>query len=268
MYKETLHVLNFTLCCFDLTVLHIINSHGINNNNNIIYWLVVQSGEHKAGHCTPSWPPLITIGMLSLWSINDYWLLYPLLATPVGHYWHAITVGRGWPNTSTWNIRFSTSSHNVCSDNWKGRSYISCMPVLANIHSIGLLAYDVPDTEDEGLPTKFRFNVGPALQLIAGSMPVNRIQRWPNTNLSPGMLYTLRKHVAFNRYCFNVDPRSSTLEIAFGDCTVFSDFCIILVTFKIPAPETPHTTIHWRNADVMLGHRLRRWANIIPTKPL
>ena len=33
-------------------------------------------------------------------------------------------------------------------------------PVLANIHSI--LAYDVPDTEDVDLPTKFRFNVGPA----------------------------------------------------------------------------------------------------------
>ena len=48
-------------------------------------------------------------------------------------------------------------------------------PVLANIHSI--LAYDVPDTEDVGLPTKFRFNVGPALQPIAGSMPVNRLQR-------------------------------------------------------------------------------------------
>ena len=34
-------------------------------------------------------------------------------------------------------------------------------PVLANIHSI--LAYDVPRTEDVGLPTKLRFNVAPAL---------------------------------------------------------------------------------------------------------
>ena len=47
-------------------------------------------------------------------------------------------------------------------------------PVLANIHSI--LAYDVPRTEDVGLPTKFRFNVGPALQPIAGSMLVNRLR--------------------------------------------------------------------------------------------
>ena len=34
-------------------------------------------------------------------------------------------------------------------------------PVLANIHSI--VAYDVPGTEDVGLPTKFWFNFDPAL---------------------------------------------------------------------------------------------------------
>ena len=83
------------------------------------------------------------------------------------------------------------------------------LPVLANIHSI--LAYDVPDTEDVGLPTKSRFNVGTALQSIARSMPVNRLRCLPSTNLSPGLLYTLRKHVAFNQYRFNVDPQSSTL---------------------------------------------------------
>ena len=74
-----------------------------------------------------------------------------------------------------------------------------------------MFAYDVPRTEDVGLPTKFRFNVGPALQPVAGSMPVNRLRRWPNTNLSLGLLYTLRKHVALNQSCFNVDPQSSTL---------------------------------------------------------
>ena len=81
--------------------------------------------------------------------------------------------------------------------------------VLTNIHSI--LAYDAPRTEDVGLPTKFRFNAGQALQPIAGSMPVNRLRRWPNTNLSPGLLYTSRERVAFNQCCFNVDPQSSTL---------------------------------------------------------
>ena len=40
--------------------------------------------------------------------------------------------------------------------------------------------YDVPGTYDIGLPTQYRFIVGPASQPIAGSMPVNRIRRWPN----------------------------------------------------------------------------------------
>ena len=38
--------------------------------------------------------------------------------------------------------------------------------------------------------------------------------------------------------------------------------------FHIPAPERQNNTIHWPNADVMLGHCLRRLANIIPTKTL
>ena len=42
-------------------------------------------------------------------------------------------------------------------------------------------------------------------------MPINCLRRWPNTNLSPGLMCTLRKHVAFNQCCFNVDPQSSTL---------------------------------------------------------
>ena len=44
-------------------------------------------------------------------------------------------------------------------------------PMLASIHSI--LAYDVSPTEDISLPTELRFNIGSALQPIAGSMPVN-----------------------------------------------------------------------------------------------
>ena len=42
-------------------------------------------------------------------------------------------------------------------------------PSLANIH-FSILAYGVPGTDDVGLPTKLRFNVGPALQPIAGSI--------------------------------------------------------------------------------------------------
>ena len=142
-------------------------------------------------------------------------------------------------------------------------------PVLANIHSI--LAYDVPDTEYVGLPTKFRFNFGPALQSIAGSMSVNRLRRWPSTNLSRVccMLCANTCHSTNTVSMLTHSLRRwPVIETALGDCTVFSDCCIMLVTFKIPAPETPDNTIHWPNADVMLSHRLRRWANIIPTKTL
>ena len=61
--------------------------------------------------------------------------------------------------------------------------------------------------------------------------------------------------------------RWPVIETTLGDCTVFSDCCIMLVTFKIPAPKTPDNTIHLSNADVVLGHRLRRWAIIIPFQP-
>ena len=40
--------------------------------------------------------------------------------------------------------------------------------------------YDLPCKHNVSLPTQCRFNVGPALQPTAGSMPVNRIRRWPN----------------------------------------------------------------------------------------
>ena len=71
--------------------------------------------------------------------------------------------------------------------------------------------YLVHNAEDVGLPTKFRINAGQASQPIASSMPANRLRHWRNTNPSLGLLYTLRKHVAFTRCCCNVDPQSSTL---------------------------------------------------------
>ena len=40
------------------------------------------------------------------------------------------------------------------------------------------------------------------------------------------------------------------------------------VKLSFSAPETQDNTIHWPNADVILGHGLRRWANIIPSKTL
>ena len=140
--------------------------------------------------------------------------------------------------------------------------------MLAKIHSI--LAYDVPRTEGVGLPTKFRLNVGPALQPIAGSMSVNRVRRWPNSNLPSGMLYTSRKHVAFNQCCFNVDLQSTgrSLKQHWMIVLCFLTAALCWWCFNIPAPETPDNTIHRPNADVMLGYRLRRYDNIIPTKTL
>ena len=61
----------------------------------------------------------------------------------------------------------------------------------------------------------------------------------------------------------------SMLTHSLQRCTVFSAFCIgMRMTLLIPAPETPENMIHWPNADVMLGYRLRRWANTIPSKIL
>ena len=79
-------------------------------------------------------------------------------------------------------------------------------PVLANIQSI--LAYDVPDTEDVGPGGR------PTHQIPVQCWASVAANYWFNrkTNLSPGLLYTLHKHVAFNQYCFNVDSQSSMLD--------------------------------------------------------
>ena len=95
--------------------------------------------------------------------------------------------------------------------------------------------------EDVSLPTKFRFNVGPALQPIAGSMQVNRLRRWPNTNLSPGLLYTLRTHVAFNQCCFNADPVFDAVPSLKQHWVIVLSFLTAALCwwcFNIPAPET------------------------------
>ena len=57
------------------------------------------------------------------------------------------------------------------------------------------------------------------------------------------------------------------IKTELGDCTVFSDCYFMRLTLSIPAPETPDPTIHWPNADLMLGHRLRRCATLSQPKP-
>ena len=51
-------------------------------------------------------------------------------------------------------------------------------------------------------------------------------------------------------------------------CKVFDAGPSLKQHWVLVPSETPDNTIHWPNADVMLGHRLRRWANIIPIKTL
>ena len=75
------------------------------------------------------------------------------------------------PKCSGYNQRlFISKISDIINERTKeqGKKYIQRVflpppsPVLANTHSI--LAYNVPRTEDVGIPTKFRFNVGPASQ--------------------------------------------------------------------------------------------------------
>ena len=94
-------------------------------------------------------------------------------------------------------------------------------PVLANIHS--KLAYDVPRTENAGLPTKFLLMLGRRRSTLLVQYGQSS-RHWPDTNPSLGLPCTLRKHVAFTQCCFNVDQQSFTLariKTALGDCTCF-----------------------------------------------
>ena len=113
-----------------------------------------------------------------------------------------------------------------------------------------MLAYEVPRTKDVGLPTEFRLNLESESQPIAGSMPVNRLRRWPNTNPSLDLLIL----------CAN---------------TWHSLNAVSMLTHSLrrwPGIETAvdyaGDAIHWPKTDVMLGHGLRRWANIIPIRTL
>ena len=65
--------------------------------------------------------------------------------------------------------------------------------------------------------------------------------------------------------------RLPNIGTALGACPVLSGF-VMRVTLHwwrfIPRVPLLDNTIHWPNADVMMGHRLWGCANIIPTKTL
>ena len=65
--------------------------------------------------------------------------------------------------------------------------------------------------------------------------------------------------------------RWPNIEIAFGDCLLYVLPHSNAGDAFLPRRQKGHfpdNMIHWPYADVMLRHRLRRWADIIPTKTL
>ena len=87
-----------------------------------------------------------------------------------------------------------------------------------------------------GLPVKFCFNVGPASWSIAGSMPVNRLRRWLNTNPSLSQLCRLLwanpwhspNTVSMLTHSLR---RLPVFETTLGDFAKFFDCCIGRVPF-------------------------------------
>ena len=98
--------------------------------------------------------------------------------------------------------------------------------------------YDVglPCTRNVGLPTQYQFNVGPASQPIAGSMPVNCILRWPN------------------------------IETELGDSPVFA-LTAIRVTLYAQKGHYPDNTIHWSNCEILSGHFCDSGPTLFQPKP-
>ena len=61
--------------------------------------------------------------------------------------------------------------------------------------------------------------------------------------------------------------RWSSIEKALGDSPLFAGVLPYWNVGDAFLPRRqkghlPYNTIHWPNADVMMGHRLRRWTNI------
>ena len=62
--------------------------------------------------------------------------------------------------------------------------------------------------------------------------------------------------------------RWPNLEIVLGDCPVFAGVLGDAILPQRQKGHFPDNTVLWPNANVMLDHCLRHWANIIPTKTL
>ena len=120
----------------------------------------------------------------------------------------------------------------------------------------------VYDAHNVGLPTQFLFNHGPESQPIVGSMTVNCVRRW----LNPSPTLTERIILLHQRLQKSLDCPPMLLQCwsNVSDDGPTTTQHSVWVTISSQAT----TQIHWPNCEIMLGHRLRRWANIIPTKTL
>ena len=106
-------------------------------------------------------------------------------------------------------------------------------PVRTNIYAI----LSVPGTHNLDLPTGYRFNVGSVSRPIAGSMPVNRIRRWPN------------------------------IGAELGDCPVFAQTAIRVTLYR-PKGRYPDNTIHWPNCEIMLATVCDAVSTLFQSKPV
>ena len=100
------------------------------------------------------------------------------------------------------------------------------------------IVYDAGSTPDSNTDRTHNSST-PASTAITGrltnvaSMMIQCVWQWPNKNPAFCILY----------------------------------FAAIAIGVTISSPVVT-TQIHWPNCEIMLAHRLRRWANIIPTKTL
>ena len=100
-------------------------------------------------------------------------------------------------------------------------------------------------------------------------MPVNcgstPLQHWPNAWFFYTTVYS--NHWTANQCWFNVDPTCLTI----AQHSVYIGYLAAIaigVTISSPVARKDTTQIHWPSCEIMLGHRLLRWANNLPTETL
>ena len=125
------------------------------------------------------------------------------------------------------------------------------------------------------LPIQFLLNGRPESQPIVVSMPVFCVRRWLNTTPNTDRTHdsSAPASTAITGRLTNVasmliqrvwqlpnnNPAFCIHRLLRGNCYMGDNLS--------PVARKTTTQIHWPNCEIWLGHRLRRWANIIPTTP-